>query len=172
MASYDFHMIDQRRRPSAFRFGLWLLAIVVAVAVDQTSKLWIMSSFALGESFPVTPFFNLFYVRNTGAAFSFLAQAGGWQIWFFGGLAAIVTLFCLVGLYRYNNKKLLSCAIALIAAGAMGNFIDRAVFGSVCDFLDFHWQDLHWPAFNIADICICIGAFLFFLAEFFAKKDE
>lgn len=172
MASYDFHMIERGSRPSLGRFIFWLVAIAAIVAVDQAAKTWIMSRFALGESHAITPFFNLVYVRNTGAAFSFLAQAGGWQIWFFGALALIVTLMCVFGLYRYNHKTLLAGSFTLIAAGALGNFIDRALFGSVCDFLDFHWQNLHWPAFNIADISICIGAVLFLLAEFLSKQDD
>ena len=172
MGAYAFHMIDQRRRPNVGKFVLWFLVMVAAIAVDQATKFWVMGSYSLGQFQEVTSFFNLCYVRNTGAAFSFLSTAGGWQVWAFGALAVLVSLGCLAWLTRCNHKVLLSFALALIAAGAIGNFIDRAAFGSVCDFLDFHWNEWHWPAFNVADICITLGAVFFILAEFFDKDAD
>ena len=114
---------------------------------------------------PVCTGFNLVLAHNTGAAFSFLADAGGWQRWAFTALAAAVIAAMTVLLWRHNHVKLFSLSLTCIAAGAMGNMIDRAVYGFVVDFLDFYWQGWHWPAFNVADIAICLGAFFLILEE-------
>ena len=108
----------------------------------------------------VTSFFNLCHVRNTGAAFSFLGEAGGWQILVFAGLAAVVSAVCVWLIWRNARRTLFSASLALIVSGAVGNLWDRLVYGYVTDFLDFHAFGWHWPSFNVADICICVGAVL------------
>lgn len=145
-------------RSSPLRFALWLLLGFVILAADQATKFYFEHQFAPGDYLPVFKGFNLVLAHNTGAAFSFLADAGGWQRWGFTGLALVVVVAMLVLLWRHNNQKLFSLSLTLIAAGAFGNMIDRAVYGFVIDFLDFYWQGWHWPAFNIADIAICAGA--------------
>jgi signal peptidase II len=135
----------------------WPLAIVL---VDQLTKWLILGNYRLGDSTYVTSFFNIVRAHNTGAAFSFLADAGGWQRWFFIGLSAVVSIFVLWMLRSHASQKLFSFALACILAGAIGNnLIDRVVHGYVVDFLDFHWSFLagifhggHFPAFNVADI--------------------
>ena len=145
-------------RPSTLRFALWLLLGFLILALDQATKFYFEHTFTPGESLPVFAGFNFVLAHNTGAAFSFLADAGGWQRWAFTGLAAAVIAAMLALLWRHNHVPLFSLALTLIAAGAMGNMIDRAVYGFVVDFLDFYWRGWHWPAFNVADIAICCGA--------------
>ena len=119
---------------------------------------------------PVTPFFNLCHVRNTGAAFSFLGDAGGWQIFAFAGIALLVTAACLFFLWRHAKRTLFAFSMSLVISGALGNLWDRLVYGYVTDFLDFHAFGYHWPAFNVADICICIGAAFLVFDEFRREK--
>lgn len=143
----------------------WLLLAVLLIALDQISKYFILQNFQLGEYLPVTSFFNIVRAHNTGAAFSFLAGAGGWQRWFFTVLALIVCLFIGRFLYTHSHKKCFALSLSLILAGALGNVIDRMAHGYVVDFLDFHWAFLeplfymgHFPAFNLADAAITCGA--------------
>ena len=136
-----------------------------------------MNSFYLGESLNILPFFDLRYVQNPGAAFSFLADQDGWQRWFFTAIAAIASIVFLVWLAKTpKSNPLLSVALAFMLSGAMGNLIDRALFGYVIDMLDFHIAGKHWPVFNIADSAIFIGAALMILDSFkngdSAKKTE
>lgn len=145
----------------------WLGIAAVIILLDQFTKIVTISVFDLGDSHRVTSFFNFVRVHNHGAAFSFLAQAGGWQRWFFIGLGALATGFIIYMLRQHGNQKMFSWALTLIMGGALGNVIDRAVHGYVVDFLDFHWRFLapvfyqgHFPAFNIADCAISIGAVL------------
>ena len=152
-------------RPSALRFALWVLLGFLILSLDQGTKFWFEHEFAPGDVLPVCTGFNLVLAHNTGAAFSFLADAGGWQRWAFTALAAAVIVAMTVLLWRHNHVKLFSLSLTCIAAGAMGNMIDRAVYGFVVDFLDFYWQGWHWPAFNVADIAICLGAFFLILDE-------
>ena len=129
---------------------LWLAALLLGL--DQASKLAVDKSFALYESVAVMPFFNLTYVHNTGAAFSFLSEAGGWQRWFFAALAIIMSTIMTLWLTRLKaHETLLAVSLSLILGGAMGNLIDRLAYGYVIDFLDVYYQTWHWPAFNIAD---------------------
>jgi signal peptidase II len=115
----------------------------------------------LYQSIPVIPYFNLTYVHNTGAAFSFLSQAGGWQRWFFAGLALTVSVVITIWLARLKkHETLLAVALSLVLGGAVGNLIDRLLYGYVIDFLDVYYQDWHWPAFNIADSAITLGVAL------------
>lgn len=143
----------------------WLLLSVVAVVVDQVTKLAVAGYLQLYESIPLIPgIFNLTHVHNTGAAFSFLSQAGGWQRWFFAGLAVIVSASLSLWLARLQKHEvLLAVALSLILGGAIGNLIDRLAYGYVIDFLDVYYQSWHWPAFNVADSAITIGVALLVL---------
>jgi len=145
----------------------WVWISVVALLLDQASKIAVDSSMKLYESINIMPFFNLTYVHNTGAAFSFLAHAGGWQRWLFAGLAFLISGAITVWISRLKQQEvLLAVALSLILGGAVGNLIDRVAYGYVIDFLDVYYQDWHWPAFNIADSAICIGVFLMLLESF------
>ncbi len=145
----------------------WLWISAVTLVLDQASKLAVDGSMQLFESIPLLPYFNLTYVHNTGAAFSFLAQAGGWQRWLFAGLAVVMSSIIAVWLYRLKkHETLMAVALSLVLGGAIGNLIDRVAYGYVIDFLDVYYQDWHWPAFNIADSAICIGVGLMLLESF------
>jgi signal peptidase II len=153
---------------------IWLLlGIALAVFVaDQHTKLWIVNHYQYGASEAVTSFFNLVRVHNFGAAFSFLNNEGGWQRWGFSIFAALVSLVILVWITRLSSQqKLEGLALALILGGALGNLYDRVTLGYVVDFLDFHWSNRHFPAFNIADSAISIGA-VFILIDSFFKRPE
>jgi len=153
--------------PSAARwFGL-AAAIVLA---DQASKWAVLASFAPGERLRVTGFFNLVLVFNKGAAFSFLAAAPGWQTPLFVTIAIGAALVVSALLLRTSNRRLFCAALALILGGAIGNVIDRLRFGQVVDFLDFHALGLHWPAFNVADSAITVGAGLLIIESFLQRK--
>jgi signal peptidase II len=145
----------------------WLWLSLLAVILDQASKLVVDNSMQLYESIPLMPYFNLTYVHNTGAAFSFLSEAGGWQRWFFAALALIISVVLSVWLARLQkHETLLACALSLVLGGAIGNLIDRLAYGYVIDFLDIYYNNWHWPAFNIADSAITAGVGLM-LAESF-----
>ncbi|MCK5889871.1 MAG: signal peptidase II [Methylococcales bacterium] len=145
----------------------WLWLSFISIVLDQWSKLAIDGSMRLYESITVMPFFNLTYVRNTGAAFSFLSEAGGWQRWFFAVMAIVISGILVVWLYRLKkHETLLAVALALVLGGAIGNLIDRVAYGYVIDFLDAYYQDWHWPAFNVADMAISLGVFLMILESF------
>lgn len=143
----------------------WLALALLIVMADQFTKVLILGYYQLGDSTPVTGFFNIVRVHNSGAAFSFLAGAGGWQRWFFTGIGVIATLFILWMLKSHSGQKLFSFALACILGGAVGNVIDRMLHGYVVDFLDFYWRSSHFPAFNIADAAITIGAIALILDE-------
>ncbi len=145
----------------------WLWLSVIAVALDQATKLLLVDSMQLYESIALVPGFNLVHVRNTGAAFSFLSEAGGWQRWFFAGLAIIISIVLTVWLARLkSNEVLLAVALSLVLGGAIGNLIDRVAYGYVIDFLDFYYNSWHWPAFNVADSAITLGVVLMLLESF------
>ncbi len=143
----------------------WLGIASIVLLLDQLSKIVITRLFVYGESLPVTSFFNLVLVYNKGAAFSFLASQGGWQRWFFTVLGIVAALFIVYLLKRHAGQRMFCWALALILGGAIGNVIDRIAYGHVIDFLDFHVAGWHWPAFNVADSAICVGAVLFVLDE-------
>ena len=147
----------------------WLILATVIIIFDQITKLWISQNFVYGESMAVTDFFNLVLVHNSGAAFSFLSNAGGWQRWLFSAIAAIASVWIIWLLRKHKQEKLFCFALTLILGGALGNLIDRAVYGYVVDFLDFYWNAYHFPAFNIADSAVTCGAGLL-LWESFTKK--
>ena len=149
----------------------WLLATLLVVALDQWSKIWISRHFQYGESLNILPFFDLVLAHNYGAAFSFLSDAGGWQRWFFTGIAAVVSLLLVVWIARLKtNEKMLAFALAFILGGAIGNLIDRIQFGYVVDFLRFYVQQWSFPAFNLADSAITLGAILVLWDAFFGSS--
>ena len=145
----------------------WLWVSALVLVLDQASKLAIDATMQLYESIPLLPYFNLTYAHNTGAAFSFLAQAGGWQRWLFAGLALVMSGVIGVWLYRLkSHETLMAISLSLILGGAVGNLIDRVAYGYVIDFLDVYYQNWHWPAFNVADSAICVGVGLMLLESF------
>ena len=153
----------------AKKFGgmmIWVGIAIIVMLLDQLTKITMMRLLAYGQSDPVTSFFNLVMVYNKGAAFSFLADQPGWQRYFFTGISVLASLFILWMLKRHPGQRLFCWALALILGGALGNLIDRVAYGHVIDFLDFHLAGWHWPAFNLADSSITVGALLFVLDEF------
>ncbi|RLM28184.1 signal peptidase II [Brenneria alni] len=151
----------------------WLWLALVVLVVDFGSKQWVLSQFALGETLPLFPSLNLHYARNYGAAFSFLADKGGWQRWFFAGIAIAIVVALLVMMYRASaQQKLNNIAYALIIGGALGNLFDRMWHGFVVDMIDFYVRDWHFATFNLADTAICIGAALIVLEGFFSTHDD
>ena len=138
----------------------WLALAAVLVGLDQLSKYGMMSMLAGGNGIEVTPFFNLVLVHNRGAAFSLLSNASGWQREFFIAIAVIASVWVVYLLRRHPHETRFCLALALILGGAVGNVIDRVLFGAVIDFLDFHVAGYHWPAFNVADSAITCGAAL------------
>ena len=155
-------MANQYTRETLIR---WLGLALAIILCDQLSKLSIMHAYAYGESHPLTSFFNLVLVYNPGAAFSFLAKAGGWQRWAFIALGIAAALFITYLLKRHSGQKLFCTALSLILGGALGNVVDRLLYGHVIDFLDFHFRGWHWPAFNLADSAITCGAILLIIDE-------
>ena len=143
----------------------WLGLAAIVLLLDQLTKITISQMLTYGQSKPVTSFFNLVLAHNKGAAFSFLATEGGWQRWFFTAIALGAVIFILWLLRKNAGQRMFSTALALILGGAVGNLIDRTLHGHVIDFLDFYVGNWHWPAFNVADMGICIGAALFVLDE-------
>jgi len=144
---------------------LWLGLALLILLADQFTKIWIIGTYQLGDSLPLSSFFNLVRVHNSGAAFSFLAQAGGWQRWFFTGLGSVAALLMIWMLTQHAGQRLFGFAIACVLGGAVGNVIDRVLYGYVVDFLDFHYAGIHFPAFNLADSAITLGAACLILDE-------
>ena len=136
----------------------WLGLALAVIVADHLTKWWVSASLDFQEAIPVLPFFSLVLVHNTGAAFSFLANAGGWQRWFFIAVGIIATVILVRLLKRHAHEPRLAIALALLLGGALGNVIDRVVLGHVVDFLYFHYKSFAWPAFNVADSAISIGA--------------
>lgn len=143
----------------------WLGIAAIVILLDQITKITIAKMFTYGESRPLTSFFNLVLVHNKGAAFSFLADQSGWQRYFFTAVGIAAAIFIVYLLKRHAGERLFCWALALILGGALGNVIDRALYGHVIDFLDFHIGQWHWPAFNVADSAIFVGAALFIFDE-------
>jgi signal peptidase II len=143
----------------------WLLVAFVVIVLDQLSKYAIVQQLQLYDGHVVTSFFNIVRAHNSGAAFSFLAGAGGWQRWFFTALAFAASVFIVIMLRRHGRERMLSLALSLIMGGAIGNVIDRLVHGHVIDFLQFHWRGAAFPSFNVADAAITLGAILLILDE-------
>lgn len=145
-------------KSTAYSMRFWLGVSLAVIVVDHLTKFWVSSSLDYQEFVPVLPFFSLVLVHNTGAAFSFLADAGGWQRWFFIAVGIVATVVIVRLLKRHTQDVRLALPLALVLGGALGNVIDRAVLGYVVDFLYFHYQSFAWPAFNIADSAIFVGA--------------
>lgn len=148
---------------------VYFAVMAAAVAADQLTKAWVLEAFSLYESREVIPgFFNLVYVTNKGAAFSMFASVDSvWRHYFFLGVGAAALIGLTVAYWKLRREHpLYPVALALIAGGAVGNLIDRVRFGSVIDFLDFYISGYHWPAFNVADSAICVGAGLFIVVNF------
>ena len=143
----------------------WLGLALLLLIADQFTKVLILGYYRLGDATYVTSFFNVVRVHNTGAAFSFLASAGGWQRWFFTGIGIAAALFIIWMLRSHAGQRLFSFALSCILGGAIGNVVDRAIHGYVIDFLDFHYGSWHFPAFNVADSAITIGAVCLVLDE-------
>ena len=150
----------------------WLALALLVLLLDQLSKLLMVGWLSLGQAHAVTGFFNLVMVHNSGAAFSFLAGAGGWQRWFFTGLGTVATALMVWMQRAHAGQPLFCSAVSLVLGGAVGNVIDRLLHGHVVDFLDFHWDFLaglfyggHFPAFNLADSAITLGAAFLILDE-------
>jgi len=137
----------------------WLWLSLLIVVLDQLTKIWATHSLIFNQPTAILPFFNLTLLHNTGAAFSLLANAGGWQRWFFTILAVGVSIILITWLARLKRDQYgLASALSLILGGAIGNVIDRINYGYVIDFLDFYYNSWHWPAFNLADSAITVGA--------------
>ena len=143
----------------------WLGLALLLLIADQFTKVLILGYYQLGDSSPVTGFFNIVRVHNSGAAFSFLASASGWQRWFFTAVGVGAAVFIIYMLRSHPGQKLVSFALACMLGGAIGNVIDRLLHGYVVDFLDFHYAGTHFPAFNIADSAISVGAACLILDE-------
>ena len=145
------------------------IALVILV-VDLLTKRWVESSLFFGQQIPITSFFNLILTYNSGAAFSFLSEASGWQRWFLSSIAAGASIFIIYMLHKNANQKLLCVSLSMILGGALGNLWDRITLGHVVDFLDFYVGSYHWPAFNVADAAIVVGATLLII-DSFQNKD-
>ena len=161
-----------RSKSSGPGLALWLGLAVIVILLDQITKTLILGSFQFGDSRPVTSFFNLVRVHNTGAAFSFLAGASGWQRWFFIGLGLVASGFIIWMIRSHPTQKLFCFAVTMIMGGALGNVVDRLLHGYVVDFLQFRFSLLqplfpggYFPSFNVADSAITLGAICLILDE-------
>ncbi len=149
----------------------WVWLSVIVVLLDQGSKWLVSKSLAIGEQLVLLPFFNLTHSHNLGASFGFLNMAGGWQRWLFIAIALFFSVFILTLLYRLPRKQnWTASAMALILGGAIGNLLDRIMWGHVIDFFDFHMGNWHFATFNVADSAICVGVAMWILANFFYKN--
>ena len=151
--------------------ALWLIWAVVIVAADQWTKELILRNYQWGEATTITNFFNIVRAHSTGAAFSFLSNAGGWQRWLFTGIGTVASLFIIWQLYK-PHAKLFCFALASVMGGAIGNVVDRLMHGYVVDFLDFHAMGWHFPAFNVADSAITVGAVCLIVDELLRARRE
>ena len=150
----------------------WLAWAVVLVVVDQITKSLILNHYQLGDSTFITSFFNIVRAHNTGAAFSFLSDAGGWQRWLFTGIGVAATIFIVWQLRAHPGQKLFSFALSSLLGGAVGNVVDRLMHGYVVDFLQFHYAGWYFPSFNLADSAITLGAACLILDELLRVRRE
>jgi len=165
MTRADTQPIPVDARPGGAAFVRWMLIALAIIAIDQVTKIYFNTQFQFGERVNILPFFDFTLLFNRGAAFSFLASEEGWQRWFFTGLGVIASIVIAVLLYRNPGQRRFALALTLIMGGALGNVIDRMVYGHVVDFLLFYWRDWYYPAFNIADMAITGGAILLVIDE-------
>ncbi len=156
---------------NAPRWWIWLVASALVAVADQISKAAVVSAFQPGEQLALTPFASLVLAYNTGAAFSFLADAAGWQRWLFTAIACAATVL-IVWLLRRGGSRLYLLGLALILGGALGNLYDRLTIGTVVDFLLLHYRGFAWPAFNVADSAISVGAALLVADSFRQRHGE
>ena len=152
--------------------GHWYALAGLIILLDQLSKWVVLKSIGFGETIYVAPFWNWVLAFNPGAAFSFLADQPGWQRWLFSALALAVSGWLAIMLRQHPQQKLLSLALALVMGGALGNVIDRIRFGAVVDFIQWHAAGYYWPAFNVADSAITIGAVLLVIEQLTATKKK
>jgi signal peptidase II len=146
-------------------FLRYLAIATIALLIDQATKWLALTNLQMGVPEPVLPFLNWLLLFNPGAAFSFLAQGSGWQRWFFTILGLLASIYIVFMLRKNQQENLLCVALSLILGGALGNVLDRFMYGAVVDFIDLHYANWHWPAFNVADSAICIGAVLIIFGE-------
>ena len=147
-------------------FYRYLSISTAIIALDLTTKHLIQQAFQFGEQIKITSFFDLVRYHNEGAAFSFLADAGGWQKWFFTAVSIIASIVIIYLLKKHTENKLFCFGLALVLGGAIGNLYDRITLGYVVDFLSFHINGLYWPAFNVADSAICVGVGILLVDSF------
>jgi signal peptidase II len=151
----------------------WLWLSLLVFVLDQASKLWVVSNFELYESIQLFPSLNFTYVHNLGAAFSFLSSAGGWQRWFFVGVALIATTVLLIWLRKLKpTERWMAVTISLVLGGAVGNLYDRISYGYVIDFIDVYYKTHHWPVFNIADSAISVGVVMMLIDAFKGESSK
>lgn len=169
MFMHDDSLIDEESKGSGLG---WLLLALLVLIIDQLSKNYVMTTFQLYETKALMPGINLTLAYNTGAAFSFLSDAGGWQRWLFVGIGIAVSVWLTVWLAKTPARERWTCAsLALILGGAIGNIWDRVLLGYVVDFVDLYVGSWHWPAyFNIADAAICVGAAILACRVFFGDE--
>lgn len=165
------------KRVGGIKVYRWLALTLLTLILDLISKQLIVQSMTLYQSIELMPYFNLYYVHNYGAAFSFLSDQSGWQRWFLSLISAVISLGIVYWLSRLKaSQTLLIIALTLVLGGAVGNLIDRLVYGYVIDFVDWHIGNHHWPAFNVADAAISLGAVLLIIDTFLhpdpSKKDD
>jgi len=150
----------------------FVIALVV-VLLDQLTKLWVLNSFETFEIVTVLPVFNLTLMFNEGAAFSFLADAGGWQRYIFVSISAVMSIVFVIWLSRVkSHERWLATGLAFLLGGAVGNLIDRVWLGKVIDFLQWHWHDAYFPAFNLADAAITLGVILLLIDSFKTSSEK
>lgn len=149
----------------------WLLISLIVIVLDLYSKHLVQQAFTLGNQQTITSFFDLVRYHNEGAAFSFLADAGGWQKWFFTAVSVFASSLILYLLNKHYQERLFSLGLSLVLGGAIGNLYDRITLGYVVDFLSFHINDLYWPAFNVADSAITVGVMLLIWDSLTTKKE-
>lgn len=152
---------------------IWLWLSVLVIVIDQISKRVVDTSMHLYQTIELLPYFQLTYLRNQGAAFSFLSSAGGWQRWFFIGLAVVASILICYWMKKLErSQRHEAIAWALVLGGALGNLIDRILYGYVIDFLDVFYGDWHWPAFNVADSAITVGVVMLLADSFWPRSQK
>ena len=147
-----------------------LIIALALLVLDFATKRWVESELIYGQQVLLTSYFNLVLTFNTGAAFSFLSDESGWQRWFFSGISICASVLIIYLLQKHTSEKLFCASLSFILGGALGNLWDRITLGYVVDFLDFHYGSYHWPAFNVADSVIFIGAILLIIESFQHKE--
>lgn len=153
--------------PDVLKRSYWVWAVLAVLGIDQLTKQLALSKLVLYKPVAVFPFLNMTLAYNKGAAFGFLSDAGGWQYGFLIGIAAVASVAIVIWLWRLPREKhVFGIGLALVLGGALGNLLDRLIYGYVIDFIDFYLNSWHWPAFNVADSAICIGVFILLVRIF------